>query len=226
MKLSTDTREVLKNYSTINSNLLVNSGNQIATMSQMKNIVSKATLPDTFETEFAIYDLNEFLAALSLFKNPILDFDEQFVTIKEEQSPSNSLKYFYSDPSVVQSPSKTITMPSEEVTFELSSGDLSKMKKASAVIGAPDMTLERLNGSSSLVAKDKKNDTANSYSTSLDTKSDDDASYKFWFKVENLKLQPGNYDVEVSEKRISHFQNKKIPIEYWIALEPESTYGK
>ena len=91
--------------------------------------------------------MNEFLAALSLFKSPVLDFDEQFVTIKEENNPSNSLKYFYSDPSVVQTPSKTITMPSEEVTFELSSGDLSKMKKASAVIGAPDMTLERTNGS-------------------------------------------------------------------------------
>ena len=95
MKLSTDTREVLKNYSTINSNLLVSAGNQIATMSQMKNIVSKATLPDTFETEFAIYDLNEFLAALSLFSSPILEFDDQYVTIKEESNPSNSLKYFY-----------------------------------------------------------------------------------------------------------------------------------
>ena len=169
MKLSEHTISVLKNYANINQNLVVKEGNELLTMSSMKNIVAKATVAESFPRELAIYDLNEFLAALSLFKSPVLDFDEQFVTIKEENNPSNSLKYFYSDPSVVQTPSKTITMPSEEVTFELSNSDLSKMKKASAVIGAPDMTLERTNGSSSLVAKDKKNDTANNYSLDVNT---------------------------------------------------------
>ena len=136
MKLSEHTISVLKNYANINQNLVVKEGNELLTMSSMKNIVAKATVEESFPRELAIYDLNEFLAALSLFKSPVLDFDEQFGTIKEENNPSNSLKYFYSDPSVVQTPSKTITMPSEEVTFEFSNSDLSKMKKASAVIGA------------------------------------------------------------------------------------------
>ena len=135
MKLSEHTISVLKNYANINQNLVVKEGNELLTMSSMKNIVAKATVEESFPRELAIYDLNEFLAALSLFKSPVLDFDDQFVTIKEENNPSNSLKYFYSDPSVVQTPSKTITMPSEEVTFEFSNSDLSKMKKASAVIG-------------------------------------------------------------------------------------------
>ena len=191
-------------------------------MSAMKNIVSKAKVEETFPVEFAIYDLNEFLSAMSLFTNPDLDFDENFVMITEAGSKSKSLKYWFSEPSVVTTPSKEVTMPSVEVEFPMNSGILSEVQKAAAVIGAPDMVLE----DDELRVTDKKNDTANSYSTSLDTKSTDDASYKFWFKVENLKLQPGDYDVEVSEKRISHFQNKKIPIEYWIALEPESTYGK
>ena len=112
-------------------------------------------------------------------------------------------------------------MPSTEVTFKLSSDALNQIRNAAAVIGAPDMALT--NGS--LMVTDKKNDTANAYDTELGV-NETDAEYKFWFKVENLKLLPGDYDVEVSEKRISHFQNKKIPIEYWIALEPESTYGK
>ena len=114
-------------------------------------------------------------------------------------------------------------MPSEEVTFELSSGDLSKLKKASAVIGDQDMTLERLNGSSSLIAKDKKNDTANNYS--LDVNTNGDGEFKFFFKVENLKLMDGSYDVAISSKNISHFKNKSSDVEYWIALEPESTYS-
>tara|TARA_B100000287_G_scaffold390723_1_gene401859 strand:- start:131 stop:811 length:681 start_codon:yes stop_codon:yes gene_type:complete len=222
MKLSEHTTSVLKNFATINQNLVIKEGSELTTMSAMKNIVAKATVEESFSKELAIYDLNEFLAAMSLFKSPILDFDEQFVTITEENEPRKKLKYFYSDPSVVQSPSKTITMPSEEVTFELNSNNLSEMKRAASVIGAPDMVLERLNGSSSLVAKDKKNDTANNYSSDIDTKGD--GEFKFFFKVENLKLMDGSYDVSVSSKNISHFKNKNSQVEYWIALEPESTY--
>ena len=225
MKLSEHTISVLKNYANINQNLVVKEGNELLTMSSMKNIVAKATVAESFPRELAIYDLNEFLAALSLFKSPVLDFDEQFVTIKEENNPSNSLKYFYSDPSVVQTPSKTITMPSEDITFELSSGDLSKMKRASAVIGAPDMVLENTDEpfKSILNAIDKKNDTANNYS--LDISTNGDGQFKFYFKVENLKLMDGSYDVSVSSRNISNFKSKNSDVEYWIALEPESSYS-
>jgi len=221
MKLSEQTVSILKNFSTINQNLVIKEGSEISTMSAMKNIVSKSKVEETFPVEFAIYDLNEFLSAMSLFTNPDLDFNENFVVITEAGSNSKSLKYWYSEPSVVTTPSKEITMPSVDVEFPMNSGILSEVQKAAAVIGAPDMVLE----DDELRVTDKKNDTANSYSTSLDTKSDDDASYKFWFKVENLKLLPGDYDVEVSSKRISHFQNKKLPVGYFIALEPESSYG-
>ena len=224
MKLSSNTTMVLKNFATINQNLVIKEGSELLTMSSMKNIVAKATVEENFPKEFAIYDLNEFLASLSIFKSPVLEFEEQYLTIKEEDQPHKKLTYFYSDPSVVQSPSKTITMPSEDVTFELSSGDLSKMKKASAVIGAPDMVLENTNEpfKSILNAIDKKNDTANNYSS--DIKTDGDGEYKFFFKVENLKLFDGDYDVKISSKNISHFKNKNSKVEYWIALEPESTY--
>ena len=225
MNLSEQTISVLKNFATINQNLVIKKGKTLMTMSSMKNIIAKANIEENFPKEVAIYDLNEFLAALSLFSSPILEFDDQYVTIKEESNPSNSLKYFYSDPSVVQSPSKTITMPSEDVTFELSSGDLSKMKKASAVIGAPDMVLENTNEpfKSILNAIDKKNDTANNYS--LDISTNGDGQFKFYFKVENLKLMDGSYDVSVSSRNISNFKSKNSDVEYWIALEPESTYA-
>ena len=225
MKLSEHTISVLKNFASINQNLVIREGSELQTMSAMKNIVARSGVEENFPKEVAIYDLNEFLAALSLFSSPILEFDDQYVTIKEESNPSNSLKYFYSDPSVVQSPSKTITMPSEDVTFELSSGDLSKMKKASAVIGAPDMVLENTNEpfKSILNAIDKKNDTANNYS--LDISTNGDGQLKFYFKVENLKLMDGSYDVSVSSRNISNFKSKNSDVEYWIALEPESSYS-
>ena len=222
MKLSNHTTSVLKNFATINQNLVIKEGNTITTMSAMKNIVAKADVEETFPQEIAIYDLNEFLASLSLFTNPILDFAENHVMIREENNSSNSLKYFYSDPSVVTSPSKMITMPSQEVKFTMSNDDLSKLKRAAGAIGAPDMVLERKEGTSSITVKDKKNDTANNYS--LDVNTIGDGEFNFFFKVENMKLLDGTYDVEISSKNISHYKNKSFDIEYWIALEPESTY--
>ena len=219
MKLTTETISVLKNFSTINQNLMVKSGSNICTMSAMKNIIAKATVNESFPKDFAIYDLNEFLSALSLFGKPDLEFNDKFLTITEEGT-SKSLKYWFSDPSVVTTPSKEISMPSTELTFNLSSDILNEITKAAAVIGAPDMALT----GGKLVVTDKKNKDANAYETSLDV-GDVDADYKFWFKVENLKLIPGSYDVEVSSKKISHFTHTKLGVQYWIALEPESSYN-
>ena len=223
MKLSSNTTMVLKNFATINQNLVIKEGSELLTMSSMKNIVAKATVEENFPKEIAIYDLNEFLASLSIFKSPVLEFEEQYLTIKEEDQPHKKLTYFYSDPSVVQSPTKIITMPSEEVKFHLDMNKLLEMKRAAGVIGSPDMVLQKSSGNSSLLVKDKKNDTANNYSSDIST--DGDGEYKFFFKVENLKLFDGDYDVKISSKNISHFKNDKSNIEYWIALEPESTYS-
>ena len=223
MKLSSNTTMVLKNFATINQNLVIKEGSELLTMSSMKNIVAKATVEENFPKEIAIYDLNEFLASLSIFKSPVLEFEEQYLTIKEEDQPHKKLTYFYSDPSVVQSPTKTITIPSEEVKFHLDMNKLLEMKRAAGVIGSPDMVLQKSSGNSSLLVKDKKNDTANNYSSDIST--DGDGEYKFFFKVENLKLFDGDYDVKISSKNISHFKNDKSNIEYWIALEPESTYS-
>ena len=223
MKLSEHTTSVLKNFASINQNLVIKEGKTISTMSAMKNIVAKAEVDEDFPREIAIYDLNEFLAALSLFTNPVLDFSENHVMITEEGKTGNSLKYFYSDPSVVTTPSSEITMPETEVKFSLDSGDLSKVQRAASVIGSPDLVLEKNGTGSYLTVKDKKNDTANNYS--LDVDAEGNGEYNFFFKVENLKLLPTNYDVNVSSKNISYFKSQAgNAVEYWIALEPESSY--
>ena len=228
MKLSNGTVTVLKNFSTINQNLVIKAGNKISTMSAMKNIISKATVEETFPREFAIYDLNEFLSALSLFEKPDLDFKEDFVVMIEEGSSGTALKYWYSDPSVVTTPQKEVTMPECEITFTLESELLSDVQKAAAVIGAPDMVLEGMDlGTAVIKVTDKKNTTANDYAVQVDVNSEDpdkNVPYKFWYKVENLKLLPGTYDVEVSSAKISFLKNTNVDISYFIALEPESSY--
>ena len=123
MKLTTGTQSILKNFSTINQNLMVIAGSTLSNMSAMKNIVAQAEVSEKFPQDFAIYDLNEFLSALSLFEEPELNFEENYVTITQEGSRKN-LKYWFSDPEVVTTPSKAINMPSTEVTFKLSSDSL------------------------------------------------------------------------------------------------------
>jgi len=223
MKLSEHTVDVLKNFASINQNLVIKEGSTLTTMSAMKNIVAKAEVEESFDKEVAIYDLNEFLASISLFASPVLDFNEGFVTIKEENNPKNSLKYFYSDPSVVTTPNKTITMPSKEVSFTLNGENLNKLKRAAGVIQAPDLVLEKKNSDVFLTVKDKKNDTANTFSIDVDTVADG-SDFKFFFKVENLKLMDGDYEVDISSKNISHLASSNKDVEYWVALEPESSY--
>ena len=224
MNFSNETVSVLKNFATINQNLVIKPGSSISTMSAMKNIVASAEVKEDFPTEFAIYDLNEFLAGLSLFEKPDLDFHDDFVVMTENNT---ALKYWYSDPSVVTTPTKEITMPECEISFSLENTMLSNVQKAAAVIGVPDMVLEAMDsGIALLKVTDKKNATANDYAVKVDVNNDDGKNlpYKFWFKVENLKLLSGTYDVAVSSKNVSHFVNANVDIQYWIALEPESKY--
>jgi len=217
MNLSNDTKEVFKNFSTINQNLMVKSGNVINTMSAMKNIVAKATIPDTFDNEFAIYDLNEFLSALSLFKNPTLSFSDKAVKLNEEGGGS-SVNYFFSDPSVVTSPKTEITMPSVDVEFTFTQNTFNQILKASAVLGVPDVVLTgTAGGDINLTVTDRKNDTSNDFAIKVGENASSDFTY--FFKVENLKLLSGDYKVEVSQKGISHFTNVNKPVEYFIALE-------
>ena len=228
MNLSNETVSVLKNFATINQNLVIKSGNSISTISAQKNIIAKATVKETFPKDFAIYDLNEFLAALSLFEKPDLEFRNDFVVITENGSVAKSLKYWYSDPSVVTTTTKDITMPECEISFSLNNNLLSDIQKAAAVIGVPDMVLQAMTaGKAVLKVTDKKNSTANDYAVGIDVNNEDgkDVPYKFWFKVENLKLLSGKYGVEVCSKNISHFVNTNVDIEYFIALEPESSYN-
>ena len=226
MKLSNETVTVLKNFSTINQNLVIKTGNKLSTMSAMKNIVASADVQEDFPQDFAIYDLNEFLAALSLFEKIDLDFKNDFVVITEGGDSRRALQYWYSDPSVVTHPKTDITMPDPDVQFQFASSTLAEVTKAASIIGAPDMVLEGTSkGNAVLKVTDKKNATANDFKVGLSVdENTKDVPYKFWFKVENLKLIPGSYEVNVSSKKISHFSNTKAPVRYFIALEPESTY--
>ena len=224
MKLNTNTHNILKNFSEINTNILIKPGKELSTISTMRNIFAKASIDESFDTEFGIYDLNEFLGVVSGMNKPELSLQDKHMTISQEGSKSK-VKYFYSDPSVIVAPTKEVNMPEAEVTFSLSQSNLEQLKKMAAILKSPDLALiGEKGGDIVLKVCDKKNDTSNNFDMVVGEGAT--ADYTFYFKVENMKLIPGDYDVSVSSKSISHFKNTKLPIEYWIALEPDSTISK
>jgi len=221
MKLSDNALAILKNFAGINNSILVKQGNKLRTISVAKNILAEAEIKEDFPRDFAIYDLNQFLNGLSLHQDPDLDFNQDsYLSIKEGK---RRVKYFFADPNVIIAPpEKEITLPSQDVCFQLDSVTLEKLKKAAAVYQLPDMSAIGENGVIKLVVRDKKNDTSNEYAIVVGETSDD---FEFNFKVENIKIIPGAYEVVVSSKLLSQFTNTQHNLKYYIALEPDSSFG-
>ena len=220
MKLSDNTLALLKNFSNINQSILFKQGKSLRTISVMKNILAEATISEELPKDFGIYDLNQFLNGLSLHSNPDLDFtNDNYVVIKEGRSRS---KYFFADPNVIITPpDKTIELPTEDVSFELSTEQLDKLMKASGVYQLADLSAIGGDGVVKLVVRDKKNDTSNDFAVVV---GESEKNFVFNFKVENIKLIPGSYDVVVSQKLLSKFTCREHELTYFIALEPDSTF--
>lgn len=222
MKLSAKTLSILKNFSSINQSILLKTGNKLRTISVMKNILAEATISEEFPKDFGIYDLNQFLNGLCLHQSPTLDFDNDgYVMIKEGKMRS---KYFFADPNVIITPpEKSIEFPSEDVCFELNTQQLDKLLKAANVYQLPDISAVGESGVVKLVVWDKKNDTSNDFSIIV---GETNSTFTFNFKVENIKILPGSYEVVVSKKLLSRFDSKDGDLTYYIALEPDSTFDE
>jgi len=221
MNISGDTVNVLKNFSNINQNILVKPGNTIQTISTAKNILAEAEITEKFESEFAIYDLPEFLRSVDLFDKSELNFNGgQNLTIKDTNS-KQSIKYFFADKSVIVAPTKSITMPDKHVSFTFKKDQMNKLMKAATTLNLPDIAVKGNGKTIAMVATDKKNNTSNEYSIEV---GETDKSFTAYFRTENFKMIEDDYDVAVSVKNISHFINRNKPVQYWIALEPDSSF--
>lgn len=218
MNLSKETISVLKNYSSISSNLLITAGNVLKTKSVQNTILSSVSVKEDFPLDFGIYDLNEFLGVLTLFSNPDLDFNDKYVTIKEGET---SIKYFAADPSVLSYPQKEISFPTADVSFKLSAETLSLISKTASVLRVPDVTFSGSNGELKMVVADKKNATSNAFEVKIGKT---DSTFNIDLKIEMMKFIPTDYDVEISSKRISKFTAVGSDLNYFIGVESSSTF--
>lgn len=217
MKLSKETVALIKNFAGINSNLLLKQGNKLATISAQKNVMADATTNETFP-DFAIYDLNEFLGAMSLFEDPELDFQDKYVSISQGNM---KIKFFAADASVLVAPQKAITFPDAEIDFRMSAAMLNMIHKTASVLRAADVSIVGDGSKITAVVGDKKNASGNSFSEPV---GDTDKTFKVNLKVENLKMLPGDYDISISSKKISRFKSPNSDLVYYVAVEADSTF--
>ena len=224
MELSETTLSVLKNFSTINSNLVMQQGNVVHTISEAKNILARTEIPENFPQAFGVYDLNEFLGVLNLVDTPRLTFDENSVKIGDSTGRSK-VKYFFSDPEMLTTPTKEVRMPEADVRFTLDNDTLNRIKRAAAALGHSEVSVSGSRDSITLTVTSSDNATANTYSIDVEGSSNTD-NYNFIFNIANLKVLPGTYNVEISSKLISKLTHSESTLTYWIALEKTSTYGE
>ena len=222
MNLSNDTLTILKNFATIQPNIVFKAGQEIKTIAEAKNIVAKATITETIPQNFGIYDLNDFLSSMSLFTQPTFTFSDDGKSASLAEGKS-SLNYFFSDESSLTHPQKDVAMPPIDVTFTLTADTLASLRKATSLLGVSTVSVEDQGSGIVVRVKDPKNSTSNSYGTEVDG-NNNGHTFKFHFDITNFKILPGDYDVSISGKLISHFKHKTLPVEYWIALEKSSTY--
>lgn len=216
MKLSNETREVLKNFATINQNLQFKAGNVIKTKSGSSNVFGEVTVEEEFPRDFAIYEMGRFLSAISLFNDPDLEFNDTFVRITDGR---NSLDYLYADPTLISGANydKPIKMPKTIAEFELSQDSLAKLQKAAAVLSAPNISIQSKDGSLTITVHDSKNSSSDKYSLDIGTADVDD--FIVDLKLETLRFIPGNYEVTVTEKVVVKFKNVDTDLAYLVAGE-------
>ena len=222
MNLSNDTQAILKNFASIQPNIVFRSGNEVKTIAEAKNIVAKATISETIPQDFGIYDLNDFLSAMSLFSQPSMSFspDGKSASLSEGKS---SLTYYFSDETNLTFPQKDVAMPAIDVSFTLTADTLKSLQRATSLLSVSTVSVEDAGTGIVVRVKDPKNSTSNSFGTEVEG-NNNGHTFKFHFDIGNFKILPGDYDVEISGRLISHFKHKTLPVEYWIALEKTSTY--
>jgi len=224
MEICANTVNILKNFSVINGNIVIKPGNKLMTISEAKNILAEAKVPEEFNSIVGIYDLTEFLNVLGLVDKPRVRFEEHYMNIGG-QSGRELVKYYYADTEMLTSPTKPIDMPEADVWFTLDESTLMGLKRAASVFGHGQLSIEPDNGSIKLSVVDPENSTANEYSIDVDGGYNND-SFKFILNISNLKMVPDTYEVKISSKLISQFTNEGGDLTYWVALEKSSQYGE
>lgn len=218
MKISKDTVSVLKNLASINVNLLIKEGNVLSTKSTANNVVADIQVAETFDKEFGIYDLGQFLGILSMFDDPDIEFEEKSATIKEGKTRNT---YWAAEPSILVYPTKSIKFPDADIEFDLDHAQLTKAIRASGVLGCNNLSFQGDGETLWMIVSNPAVDTSNEFKVEL---GETDKTFKANLKIDNLKLLNMDYKVSISSKKISRFASADGKVTYYVALEATSEF--
>lgn len=221
MKISNETLSILKNFASINTNIIFKPGTTIATIANTSNIFAKATIKENIPNQFAIYDLNSLLAMLTLMENQDVSFGDKSITVSSDKG---KFEYFYSNPEVVKGAPDGSIQSVDVYKFKLAAEDIQMIMKAAAITGAPTISVTCSNQSVSLVVGDRKNNSSNNFKRTLGTSFEE---FDIFISVGNLKVIPEAYEVSVAKSengkgKFLYFVHESKPLQYWIAAEPGS----
>ena len=221
VKLSKNTLEILKMMATINGSMAFKAGNKLRTISPGGGaIFAEAEITEEFPIPFNIYELGKFLGVLNLatMKDATLLFeDDKKVVIKG--AGSSKINYFFTAESFVTAPDKEIKLPSVELDVTLSEETIDGFMRAASALGHKIMALVVRSGNAFLVATNPdQGDASNDYEVDLGPVEEaPDASYKL--KIENVKLLPGAYRVQVCARGMVAFLNEERKLKVFVGLE-------
>jgi hypothetical protein len=221
MKFSGETLSLLKNFASINMNIVFTPGDTVKTLSNANSIFAKATIKEEIPNEFYIYDLNSLLAMLTLVDNQEVDFEDKSLVISSEKG---KFEYFYSSPDIVKAPPAGEIEHTAIYTFTLTADDVQMIMKAAAITGAPTISVTNKNQNVTLTIGDRKNLSSSNFKKDLGTAFND---FDVFIAVENLKVVPDAYEVTVAKTpngkaKFLHFKHMTRALQYWIACEPGS----
>jgi hypothetical protein len=221
MKVSERTTNLLKNYANINQSIEFREGNVLKTVSPLNTILASVEIEEEFPRTFPIYELSRFLGTLDLFNNPELDFTDNGVSVTDDKHEA-TYRYCGSSSMFQTPPEKNITFPEPEVEFQLTQELFRKTINAANTLGLPEIVVEGDGTEIRLLVSDTGNVSSDNFSTKVGST---DKTFHMIFKTENFSIiAEGTYNVSLSSKRISHFKREGDSLQYWIALEQNSTF--
>jgi hypothetical protein len=221
MKLSSKTVSILKHMASINPSINIKEGSILRTISSAKDVMMRVEVQENFGKGMVIFDLPQFISTLDLFENPVLELDEKYVTIKEDGKDNTSVRYVYADESVCPAQEKDIPLPSEDIKFKITAKDVQTMLKSAAVLGVPDITVKGDGKEMTMLVHNKAVDSSSNYAIQL---GETDGTFNVDFKAEKLKLIPDDYNVTISNKKISQFVAVNSDVTYWVGVEFTSKF--
>lgn len=220
MKLSSKTVSILKHMASINQSINIQPGNVLRTISPAKDVMMKVEVGENFDKTMVLYDLPRFISTLDLFDDPEVELNDKFATIKEN-GKTNKVRYVYADESVCEAVTKEITLPSEDIKFKLPAKDVQSMLKSAAVLGVSDISVKGDGSKMIMVVHNKAVDSSDQYAIDL---GETDGTFSVDFKAEKLKLIPDEYNVTISNKKISKFDAVNNDVTYWVGVEYTSKF--